>query len=77
MSENSLPTAEDPRMLFGKKLREFRLAKSLSQEKFALLAGVDRTYVSDCENGGRNTSLELIYKFAKALEIEPYELLKK
>lgn len=65
----------DPKKLFGERLRELRLKTGLSQEKLALIAEIDRTYVSDCENGRRNTSLELIYRFAKALGVKPWELL--
>ena len=67
---------QDPKISFGQKLRFFRLEKGLSQEQLGLLAGIDRTYISDCEAGRRNTSLDLIHRFAQALQIEPWELLK-
>ena len=60
---------------FGMRLKELRLLKGLSQEALALLAGLDRTYVSGCERGIRNIGLENIYKLAAALDIPPHQLL--
>lgn len=62
---------------FGLRLRELRLRKGLSQEALAGEAGLDRTYVSSCERGKRNISLENIYRLAEALSVEPYQLLIK
>ena len=40
---------------FGKKCKQLREQMNLSQEKFALLIEMDRTYYSSIENGkGRN-----------------------
>lgn len=63
--------------LFGLRLRELRLARGFSQESLADMAGLDRTYVSSCERGQRNISLENIYRLAIALGVEPFELLKE
>jgi len=62
---------------FGARLRELRLQKKLSQEDLAEASGLDRTYVSSCERGNRNISLLNISKLAKALGLDPAELLKK
>ncbi|OUC12911.1 MAG: hypothetical protein B0A82_19955 [Alkalinema sp. CACIAM 70d] len=67
----------DPKSLFGQKLRELRLAAGFSQEELAHRAGVDRTYVSSCERGRRNLTLEAIVKFAIALNVKPSLLLTK
>jgi transcriptional regulator with XRE-family HTH domain len=61
---------------FGKRLRELRLKKSLSQEELAEEAGLDRTYVSGCERGKRNISILNIYRLAKALRVRPEDLIK-
>ena len=53
----------------GLRLRELRQAKALSQEALANKADLDRTYVTDVENGRRNISIENIEKLVKALEI--------
>lgn len=64
-----------PRTLFGYHLRALREAQGLSQESFAHLAGIDRTYQSGLERGTRNPSLDMIVKLAHTLGITPAELL--
>ena len=54
---------------FGKRLREVRQDKGISQEKLGDLAGLDRTYVSGVERGKHNVSLINIAKLAKALDV--------
>jgi transcriptional regulator with XRE-family HTH domain len=64
------------KILFGKRLKNLRQKKGLSQESLALSAGLDRTYVSGCERGIRNIGLENIYKLAIALGVSPELLFK-
>jgi transcriptional regulator with XRE-family HTH domain len=54
---------------FGRKVREFRKKKKLSQEAFALQCGLDRTYISDVELGKRNISLKNINLIASNLGV--------
>lgn len=61
---------------FGDRVRELRLEASLSQEKFALLIDMDRTYLASVENGKRNISLENIAKIANGFNITIEELFK-
>ena len=61
---------------FGKRLREIRKNKGISQEKLSKRAGFDRTYVGKIERGERSPSLETIEKLADALEVEILELFK-
>ena len=61
--------------VFGTNLRKYRTNLGLSQEKFAELCGLHRTYISDIECFQRNVSLENVQKIADALQIEPYKLL--
>ena len=65
-----------PKMLFGQRLRALRLARGLSQEELSAAACLDRTYISSCERGKRNVSLENIYRLARALRVEPSEMLR-
>ena len=58
----------------GNRINELRLEKSLSQEKLALKANIDRAYMHMIEKGKTNVSIELIEKIANALEIEIREL---
>lgn len=62
---------------FGINLRKYREEKGISQEKFAGLAGLHRTYISDIERFQRSISLKNIQKIAEALEIEAYLLFKE
>ena len=60
--------------VFGTNLKKYRTEKKLSQEKFAELCTLHRTYISDIECFRRSISLENIQKIADALEIETYKL---
>jgi len=59
---------------FGKKVRDLRKSKKLSQESLALVCGLDRTYIGGVERGERNISLLNIHKIAIALNVHPKEL---
>jgi transcriptional regulator with XRE-family HTH domain len=67
---------EDVRIRFGKALRDRRHRLELSQEEFADLCRVDRTYVGGIERGERNVSLLNIDKIAKALKISLSDLFR-
>lgn len=58
----------------GKRINELRIEKSLSQEKLALKANIDRAYMYLIETGKTNVSIELIEKIAVALEISIKDL---
>lgn len=60
--------------VFGKNLRNYRINRRLSQEKFAEMCGLHRTYISDIERGQRSISLGNVQKIADALNIEVYQL---
>ena len=60
---------------FGKKLKEVRLKKNLSQGDVARILGVHRSYISGLERGRRNPLLLTVQKVAKALGVEAKELL--
>ncbi|MCM8568907.1 helix-turn-helix domain-containing protein [Gramella jeungdoensis] len=53
----------------GKRILHLRNDLGLSQEKLALKADIDRTYLTGVENGKRNISIKNIEKICKALEI--------
>ena len=60
----------------GRRIRELRNQMNLSQEKFALLINMDRTYFASVESGKRNISLKNIYKIARGLGVGLEELFK-
>lgn len=65
----------DIKLKLGQKIKEIRIKEGYSQEELASLSKLHRTYISDIERGERNVSVENIEKIAKALKIEPNELL--
>jgi transcriptional regulator with XRE-family HTH domain len=67
--------AQDVQKMFGNRVRELRQEREMSQETLAFDAGMDRTYVNSVEMGRRNISLVNIVRIAKALGVEPNELL--
>lgn len=61
---------------FGERVRQLRMQKNMSQEKFALYIGMDRTYLASVESGKRNISLENISKIAGGFGITLEELFR-
>lgn len=60
--------------VFGSNLRYYRSQMGVSQEKFAEMCGLHRTYISDIERFNRSISLENIQKIADAIGVETYKL---
>ena len=60
--------------VFGTNLRKYRNELGVSQEKFAEMCGLHRTYISDVERFQRSIALENVQKIADALNIETYKL---
>lgn len=58
----------------GQRIRELRQNTGLSQEKFALKIGMDRTYFASVEAGKRNIAICNIKKIADGLNITLSEL---
>lgn len=59
---------------FGKRLRELRLERGLSQSSLAERADVTPEYVSRIERGQVGPSMEVVERLAQALFVEPREL---
>ena len=66
----------DIKQKFGNNLKRLRLEKGLSQEKLALNADIDRTYIPSIEKGERNVSIVIAEKLAIALKVPISELFK-
>ena len=58
----------------GKRIRKLRQQTGLSQEKFTLKIGMDRTYFASVEAGKRNIAIVNIKKIADGLSITLSEL---
>jgi transcriptional regulator with XRE-family HTH domain len=67
---------EDIRATFGKAGRRRRNKLGVSQEAFADLCELDRTYIGGIERGERNVALVNIEKIARALKISLSELFR-
>jgi transcriptional regulator with XRE-family HTH domain len=57
------------RQQLGKRIRYLRQQQGLSQLDFALLAMINRNYLSDIEQGRRNPTFSILVKIAEALHI--------
>jgi transcriptional regulator with XRE-family HTH domain len=55
---------------FGKRIRELRLSKGLSQEQLANLADVPLSQIGRIERGEVNTTLSTIIVLSDALQVE-------
>lgn len=66
----------DPRVLFGRRLRQLRKNRGWSQEQLGFESDLDRTYIGGIEQGRRNISLINICRLAKAFGIKPEALLQ-
>src|SRR5215212_313413 len=61
----------------GRNLRAYRLQRGLSQEAFAEVLGVHRTYMGGLERGERNLTLKSLERLAAAVGIDPLDLLRQ
>ena len=67
--------ATDERIIaFGKRVREVRKAKGISQERLAEMAGIDRSYMGNIERGEKNITLKKAYEICDALDVEIQDL---
>ena len=62
---------------FGQLVRKYRKEKNMSQEQFALLCNIDRSYLGRIERGEVNPTLEKIYELSKSLCIDIKDLLSE
>lgn len=63
--------------VLGQRIRNYRTAKSLSQEKLAELSGCHPTYIGQIERGEKNATMESIEKIAAALNVSLSKLFEK
>ena len=63
--------------VLGQRIRNYRTAKGLSQEKLAELSGCHPTYIGQIERGEKNATIESIEKISLALEISLSRLFEK
>lgn len=70
MTQTTQPEGE----LFGRRLREVRQKRGLTQQAVADLAGMSLTYISNMEHGFKVPSLTTIIRLAVALNCKVMDL---
>lgn len=64
----------DRKVLLGKRIREIRKIRKLSQEALAERAGISAQYVSNIERGKENPTLDMLFTLADALKVTLAEM---
>ncbi len=54
----------------GKKLKEIRKNKGLTQEQLAEKVSIHPTYVGKLESGKNNVSIKMLFKISRALKVK-------
>lgn len=74
---NLSKSRQDPVLVaLGEAIRRIRLSKGISQERLALLAEVDRSYVGRVERGDNNVAVLTLTRLSGALDISISELMQ-
>ena len=66
----------DLQRIVGRNLRRYRQERGLSQEEFADVVGVHRTYLGGLERGERNLTLRSLERIAERIQLDAMELLR-
>jgi len=66
----------DELKIIGSNIALQRKKRKLTQEDFAGLANLDRSYLSEIENGHKNISITMFLTIARTLEVSPQILLE-
>lgn len=61
-------------LLIALNIRRLRVAKGMSQDDLALIAGVERSYAGHLERGSKNPTIKTLEKIAVALDCDISEL---
>ncbi|MCR8633902.1 helix-turn-helix domain-containing protein [Paenibacillus radicis (ex Xue et al. 2023)] len=63
-------------LIFGKVVKSLRIKKDITQEQLALDSTLGRTYISELENGKYQPTLTSLFDIAKALKMNPSDLVR-
>ncbi len=55
---------------FGRRVKELRIERDLTQSELAEKVGLSNNFIGMVERGERNTSVDKIFKLAKAFDIK-------
>ncbi|MED4013786.1 helix-turn-helix transcriptional regulator [Priestia aryabhattai] len=67
----------DIEQAFGIVIKKYRLERSISQEKLAFGADLDRTFISLLERGKRKPTINTLFAISKVLEIKPHKIVRE
>lgn len=76
MPVRKVPGVQDLQRSIGDRIRRLRQKKGWSQEEFAALCGLHRTYMGHIERGEKNLSLSTMIRISDGLGIAPTELFR-
>ena len=62
---------------FGKRLKALRLAHNLTQLELAEILDMSPNFIGMIERGERNTTVENVFKIARALNVKPSNLFEE
>jgi transcriptional regulator with XRE-family HTH domain len=62
-------------VLFGDKLSRARRARRVSQAQLGHLVDLSRTTIANLERGSQNVQLHQVFRLARALDVNPEELI--
>lgn len=68
------PKTQPEGEIFGRRLRELRLERNLTQQALAQLVATSKPFISDMERGVKVPSLTMVLRLAEALECRVYDL---
>jgi len=72
-----LNSESSARAIVARNLKKLREEKEMSQFYLAKISNISQTYISQVESGNRNVSLDVLEKFAIALNVELVNFLEK
>ena len=64
----------EKRQQFGRAVRELRVTQGLSQTDLGLMISSDKTEIWRIETGRVNAGIDIVFKLAAALGVEPRDL---
>lgn len=67
---------EQLQLALSNNIKKYRKEQGLSQERLALMSGIDRSYMSEIERCRANLSIDLLLKISNALKMPPSKLLE-
>ena len=70
-----MPAKNRRSVLLGEALREARKAAGISQEVLAFESKVDRTYISELENGHKSPTVDVLFRICPVLGMAASELI--